>query len=88
VAAWPCPRSWARGGVVLASGWLIPVLPPGPVLLGAALLLAVVGSLEMGNAETKETGMTERVVVVTGVGGQGQIGFAVAGRSRRRVPGW
>jgi NAD(P)-dependent dehydrogenase (short-subunit alcohol dehydrogenase family) len=65
-------------GVILASGWLIPILPPGPVLLGAALLLAVVGSLELGNAETKETGMTERVVVVTGVGGQGQIGFAVA----------
>jgi 3-oxoacyl-[acyl-carrier protein] reductase len=78
----------AAVGVLLASAWLIPVLPPGPVLLGLGLLLAVMGSLEMGGGEKKEAGMTERVVVVTGVGGQGQIGYAVAeafARSGARV---
>jgi NAD(P)-dependent dehydrogenase (short-subunit alcohol dehydrogenase family) len=65
-------------GVLLSSAWLIPTLPPGPVLLGGGLMLAVVGSLEMGGSETKEAGMKERVVVVTGVSGRGQIGYAVA----------
>jgi NAD(P)-dependent dehydrogenase (short-subunit alcohol dehydrogenase family) len=68
----------AATGVLLASAWLIPILPPGPVLLGGGLMLAVVGSLEMGGSEMKEAGMRERVVVVTGVGGRGQIGYAVA----------
>jgi NAD(P)-dependent dehydrogenase (short-subunit alcohol dehydrogenase family) len=65
-------------GILGASVWLIPMLPPGPVLLGAALLLAVVGSIEMRASEAKEAGMTERVVIVTGVGGRGQVGYAVA----------
>jgi NAD(P)-dependent dehydrogenase (short-subunit alcohol dehydrogenase family) len=65
-------------GILVASVWLIPILPPGPVLLGAALLLAVVGSIEMRASEAKEAGMTDRVVIVTGVGGRGQLGYAVA----------
>jgi NAD(P)-dependent dehydrogenase (short-subunit alcohol dehydrogenase family) len=66
-------------GAVLASAWLIPSLPPGPVFLGLALALTAAGSLEMGLADDpKEGPMSDRVVVVTGVGGRGQVGFAVA----------
>lgn len=65
-------------GILVASVWLIPMLPPGPVLLGAALLVAVAGSIEMRASEAKEAGMTERVVIVTGVGARGQLGYAVA----------
>ena len=66
-------------GVVLATGWLIPAFPPGPVFLGLALLLTLAGSLEMGlAAEPKEGSMSDRVVIVTGVGDRGQVGFAVA----------
>ena len=66
-------------GVVLASGWLIPAYPPGPVFLGLALLLTLAGSMEMGlAAEPKEGRMSDRVVIVTGVGDRGQVGFAVA----------
>lgn len=67
------------GGIALAAGWLVPQLPPGPVFLGLALLLTLAGSLEMGLAtEPKEGTMSDRVVIVTGVGGRGQVGFAVA----------
>jgi meso-butanediol dehydrogenase / (S,S)-butanediol dehydrogenase / diacetyl reductase len=68
----------AGAGILLAATWLIPTLPPGPVLLGTALVLAVVGSAEMASGDGKERGMDERVVVVTGVGGRGQVGHAVA----------
>lgn len=66
-------------GVPLATSWLIPAFPPGPVFLGLALLLTVAGSLEMSlAAEPKEGTMSDRVVIVTGVDGRGQVGFAVA----------
>jgi NAD(P)-dependent dehydrogenase (short-subunit alcohol dehydrogenase family) len=65
-------------GVLVTAQWLIPVLPPGPVLLGMAVLLAGFGSVEMAVGEGKEAGMESRVVVVSGVGGQGQVGHAVA----------
>ncbi|MDX1674643.1 MAG: SDR family oxidoreductase [Longimicrobiales bacterium] len=66
-------------GVVLAASWLIPAYPPGPLFLGLALLLTLAGSLEMGLAEEpKEGTMSDRVVIVTGVGDRGQVGFAVA----------
>lgn len=65
-------------GVLVTATWLIPTLPPGPVLLGTALLMTAAGSLEMSMGEAKEDGMKDRVVVVTGVGSQGQLGFAIA----------
>jgi NAD(P)-dependent dehydrogenase (short-subunit alcohol dehydrogenase family) len=68
----------AAVGVLVTANWLIPVLPPGPVLLGTALLLAGFGSVEMTAGDGREERMDERVVVVTGVGGRGQIGYAVA----------
>lgn len=68
----------AAAGILVTANWLIPVLPPGPVLLGAGLLLAGFGTVEMAAGDAKEERMNERVVVVTGVGGRGQIGYAVA----------
>jgi NAD(P)-dependent dehydrogenase (short-subunit alcohol dehydrogenase family) len=68
----------AAVGVVVAASWLIPAFPPGPVLLGAALLATAVGSLEMASGDAKEERMDDRVVLVTGVGGRGQLGFAIA----------
>jgi NAD(P)-dependent dehydrogenase (short-subunit alcohol dehydrogenase family) len=65
-------------GVVVTATWLIPTLPPGPVLLGAALLMTAAGSLEMSMGDAKEEGMKDRVVLVTGVGNRGQLGFAIA----------
>ena len=66
-------------GALVATAWLIPSLPPGPIFIGGGLLLAVVGSLEMTLAgEAKEGSMQDRVVVVTGVGDRGQVGYAVA----------
>ncbi|MFU8768994.1 MAG: SDR family NAD(P)-dependent oxidoreductase, partial [Desulfotignum sp.] len=68
----------AAAGVVVTATWLIPTLPPGPVLLGTALAMTAAGSLEMSMGEAKEGGMKDRVVLVTGVGGRGQLGFAIA----------
>jgi NAD(P)-dependent dehydrogenase (short-subunit alcohol dehydrogenase family) len=68
----------AAAGIVFTANWLIPILPPGPVLVGAAVILAGFGSLELAVGDGKERAMEERVVVVTGVGGRGQIGYAVA----------
>jgi NAD(P)-dependent dehydrogenase (short-subunit alcohol dehydrogenase family) len=69
----------AAVGVAVSAGWLIPMFPPGPLFLGLALLLTLAGSLEMTLAsEPKEGTMSDRVVVVTGVGGRGQVGYAVA----------
>jgi 3-oxoacyl-[acyl-carrier protein] reductase len=68
----------AAAGVLVTATMLIPTLPPGPVLLGMALLMAATGSLEMSMGEAKEGGMKDRVVLVTGVRGRGQLGFAIA----------
>ncbi len=66
-------------GVVLATSWLIHAFPPGLVFLGLALVLTGAGSLEMKvPGGVKEAGMADRVVIVTGVGDPGQVGYAVA----------
>ena len=69
----------AAVGAALAGAWLIPAFPPGLVFLGLGLLLTAAGSLEMGlSVDPKEGAMAERVVIVTGVGDVGQVGYAVA----------
>jgi meso-butanediol dehydrogenase/(S,S)-butanediol dehydrogenase/diacetyl reductase len=66
-------------GAALAGAWLIPQLPPGLAFLGLALLLTASGSLAMGfSVDPKEGEMAERVVIVTGAGDRGQVGYAVA----------
>ena len=72
-------------GVALAAGWLIPALPPGPVFLGAALLLAAAGSVHLtGAGGATEAAMSGSVVLITGVGGRGQVGYALAEAFRGR----
>lgn len=69
----------AAVGAGLAAVWLIPSFPPGPVFLAVALVLATAGSVEMAlGRDAREGSMSERVVIITGVGGRGQVGFAVA----------
>lgn len=69
----------AAGGVALTTSWLIHAIPPGLVFLGLALLLTGAGSLEMRfSGAVKEDRMSDRVVIVTGVGDRGQVGYAVA----------
>jgi NAD(P)-dependent dehydrogenase (short-subunit alcohol dehydrogenase family) len=67
-------------GAALAGGWLIPGFPPGAVFMGLALLVTAAGTVEMGLAADPmgEETMSERVVIVTGVGDRGQVGYAVA----------
>lgn len=66
-------------GAALAGGWLIPGFPPGAVFMGLALLVTAAGTVEMGlAADPREETMSERVVIVTGVGDRGQVGYAVA----------
>jgi 3-oxoacyl-[acyl-carrier protein] reductase len=77
-------------GVAVAANYLIPLLPPGPVYLGAALLLTVAGTFEMGYRPNAAGGdMDGKAVLVSGVGEEGQIGYAVArafvGRGARVV---
>lgn len=75
----------SAAGVVVAAVWLIPALPPGPVFLAAALLLAAAGTMEMGlGGASTEGAMAERVVLITGVGGRGQVGYALAEAFHRR----
>ncbi len=71
----------AAAGAMLAGAWLVPTFPPGPVFLGLALILTTAGSLEMGiPGDPEEATMSERVVLVTGVGSEGQVGHAIARR--------
>lgn len=66
-------------GVAAAASWLIPSLPPGPVYFGAALLLAVAGTTQMAlDREAAMGAMSGSVVLVTGVGKPGQVGYALA----------
>lgn len=69
-------------GVLAAGFWLVPALPPGPVFLAAALLLAAAGTLEMRSgphdAPPAASARTEGVVLITGVGGRGQVGYGLA----------
>ena len=71
----------AAAGVVLAAGTLIPHFDPGPVLLGCGL--AATGGAALHAALGPETDggggvMQGKVVLITGVGRRGQVGYALA----------
>ncbi|HUG40560.1 MAG TPA: SDR family NAD(P)-dependent oxidoreductase, partial [Longimicrobiales bacterium] len=69
----------AAAGAAVAAAWLIPSLPPGPVFFGAALVVAAAGAVDMGmTGEATEGAMAEPVVLITGVGKRGQVGYALA----------
>lgn len=68
-------------GVVLAATELIPNLEPGTVLLGCGVVATGAAALDAllapGPAEGG-TAMQGRVVLITGVGNKGQVGWALA----------
>lgn len=78
------PAALAGGaiGVLGAAALLIPRFEPGTILLSAAGLIAAAAALGAGAASGTEGagGMKGKVVLITGVGERGQLGFAVARR--------
>ncbi|HEX7091110.1 MAG TPA: SDR family NAD(P)-dependent oxidoreductase [Longimicrobiales bacterium] len=69
-------------GVVLAASTLIPHFSPGTVLLGCGVLTAAGAALHAGRAphgpSRERRDMQARVVLITGVGNKGQMGWALA----------
>ncbi|MBW3554409.1 MAG: SDR family oxidoreductase [Gemmatimonadetes bacterium] len=79
----------SAAGAVLAASWLIPALPPGPVFFGAALLLSAAGTAQLalaagGTEESMDGTVAGSVVLITGVGKAGQVGYALAEAFRER----
>ena len=72
----------AAVGCALATVFLIPRLDAWGVYFAAASLLLPSAAIPMsgGTSKTKESGglMRDRVVIITGVGAAGQLGFAIA----------
>ena len=67
----------AVGGLV-AAAWLIPHAPLGSSMLGAAVLVAFAGVFDNRKRLESRVDLQDRVVIVTGVGGRGQVGYAIA----------
>lgn len=67
-------------GVLATAGVLIPHVAAGTVLASTAGVLALAGIWETrnDNATLGRRAMDGKVAIVTGVGGRGQVGFAVA----------
>ena len=85
----PAPRAAALPGVaaillgsavggLAAAAWLIPSAPLGSSLLGAAVIAAFAGVFDNRRRLELRVELQDRVAIVTGVGGRGQVGFAVA----------
>ena len=70
--------SGAAIGGLLAATWLIPRAPLGSALLGAAVLVAFAGVFDNRKRLELRVDLQDRVAIVTGVGGRGQVGYAVA----------
>ncbi|HEX6307236.1 MAG TPA: SDR family oxidoreductase [Longimicrobiales bacterium] len=71
-------------GVLLATTVLIQALEPYAIYFGAAVLISAASLLDrrrvLMSPASGDTHMIDRVVIVTGVGDAGQLGFAVARR--------
>ncbi|MGH7506903.1 MAG: SDR family NAD(P)-dependent oxidoreductase, partial [Longimicrobiales bacterium] len=74
----------AAAGVLLAATVLIPNFEPPGIFLAAAALLAMFGTIEANrphlNAARETMDMNGKVVLITGVGDRGQLGWAIARR--------
>ncbi len=72
----------AAAGFLLTALFLIPRLPPGVIFGGAAIVLTTVALWDVRQARyqimNNPSAMTNKVALITGVGHQGQVGFAVA----------
>lgn len=83
-AAAPAALFGAATGILLATLVLIPRLPPSVILVGAALVLATAAFLDLGQQRSdhamNDYALTHKAALVTGVGGRGQAGFALAQR--------
>lgn len=79
----------AAVGGLAAAAWLIPHAPLGSSMLGAAVVAAFAGVFDNRRRLETQVDMQDRVVIVTGVGGRGQVAYAVAesllGRGARVV---
>lgn len=69
-------------GVLGAAVLLIPEVSPAPLLFSGSAVLAVAGIWEVRpeekNPEPRGGSMRGKIVIVTGVGARGQVGYAVA----------
>ena len=72
----------AAAGALLAAAVFIPRADPELVFLGSGLMIAVAGTLDMRAglpaSDSRSNGMKGRRVLITGVGGRGQMGYALA----------
>ncbi|HEU5207789.1 MAG TPA: SDR family oxidoreductase [Longimicrobiales bacterium] len=78
----PLAIGGAAIGVLFASNAFVPLLQPWSALLLAGSLVGLVGPLAPGETGTRRgrNDMDGRVVIVTGVGDAGQVGYAIAAR--------
>lgn len=71
-------------GLLLATTTLIQTLSPWAIYFGGAVIVAAASLFDRRHASrhdaTGENDMTGRAVIITGVGGRGQLGYAVAER--------
>lgn len=77
----------AAAGIMAGALVVVPGIRLGTAFLLVAIGVAVAGQVEarLGrHAEREEDGMRGKVVVITGVGGRGQLGFALAEAFLRR----
>ncbi|MEN8374263.1 MAG: SDR family oxidoreductase [Gemmatimonadota bacterium] len=65
-------------GMLVSASWLVPAAPLGSSMLGAAVLVAFAGVYDNRKRLELRVDLQDRVAIVTGVGGRGQVGFAVA----------
>lgn len=79
------------GGILLSATYVVPKTGLGGAFLLAAIAVAAAGQLDARRQarEPEEGGMVGKVVAITGVGGRGQLGYALAeaflGRGARVV---
>ena len=70
----------AAVGTLVAGAWAIPKFDPGALYISLAWLLLVTGWVEARGARAgtvKGKTMNDKVVIVSGVGGRGQMGYAL-----------
>ncbi len=75
----------AAAGIIIAAILLIPRLQPSVILIGAAIILAATALWQLGQTNflsdmTNVPALTHKVALITGVGNQGQVAYALARR--------
>jgi 3-oxoacyl-[acyl-carrier protein] reductase len=66
-------------GLLLAGTYLVPRLPAGALFMGAAAVMAIAGWRQTrASPSGRRHGVHDRTILITGVGGAGQLGYALA----------